>query len=68
MTVGKILEEKDEILIIANNPFDYSQKVEVKRSDIKENKLSDVSPMPSGMINRLNPEELKDLLAYLLGK
>ena len=68
ITVGKILEEKDEILIIANNPFDYSQKVEVKRSDIKENKLSDVSPMPSGMINRLNPEELKDLLAYLLGK
>jgi putative heme-binding domain-containing protein len=68
MTVGKILEEKDEILIIANNPFDYSQKVEVKRSDIKENKLSDVSPMPAGMINRMNPEELKDLLAYLLGK
>jgi hypothetical protein len=24
MTVGKILEEKDEILIIANNPFDYA--------------------------------------------
>jgi hypothetical protein len=38
------------------------------RSDIKENKLSDVSPMPAGIINRLNPEELKDLLAYLLGK
>lgn len=68
MTVGKILEEKDETLILANNPFDYAQKVEVKRSDIKENKLSDVSPMPAGMINRLNPEELKDLLAYLLGK
>jgi putative heme-binding domain-containing protein len=68
MTVGKILEEKDEVLIIANNPFDYAQKVEVKRSDIKENKLSDVSPMPAGMINRMNPEELKDLLAYLLGK
>ena len=50
------------------NPFDYEQKVEVKRSDIKDNRLSDVSPMPAGMINRLNPEELKDLLAYLLGK
>ena len=68
MTVGKILEEKDEILIIANNPFDYEQKVEVMRSDIKENKLSEISPMPAGMINRLNPEELKDLFAYLLGK
>ena len=68
MTVGKILEEKDEILIIATNPFDYAQKVEIMRSDIKENKPSDVSPMPVGMINRLNPEELKDLLAYLLAK
>ena len=68
MTVGKILEEKDETLILANNPFDYGQKVEIKRSDIKGNALSDVSPMPAGMINRLNTEELKDLLAYLLSK
>ncbi|MBC7981063.1 MAG: c-type cytochrome [Armatimonadetes bacterium] len=66
--VGKILNEKDEILIIAINPFDYTQKVEVKRSDINESKLSKVSPMPAGMINRLNSEELKDLLGYLLAK
>lgn len=66
--VGKILDEKDETLIISSNPFDYSQKIEVKRSDIKTEKLAAVSPMPPGMINRLNAEELKDLLAYLLGK
>ncbi len=66
--VGKILEEKDEVMILTSNPFDYSQKVEVKRSDIKSSKLAEVSPMPAGMINRLNPDELKDLLAYLLGK
>ena len=65
---GKILEEKDEVLILANNPFDYSQKFEIKRSDIKTSKLSEISPMPAGMINRLNPDELKDLLAYLLAK
>ena len=29
---------------------------------------SPVSPMPPALINRLNPDELKDLLAYLLGK
>jgi len=66
--VGKILEEKDETLILSNNPFDYAQKVEVKRSDIKSTKLSEVSPMPAGMINRLNAEELKDLFAYMLQK
>ena len=66
--VGKILEEKDEVLILANNPFDYDQKIEIKRFDIRTSKLSEISPMPAGMINRLNPEELKDLFAYLLGK
>ncbi len=50
------------------NPFDLSQITEVPRPDIKEMSLSPVSPMPGGLINRLNPDELKDLLAYLMKK
>lgn len=65
---GKYLDEKDETLILGINPFDYSQKQELKRSDIKEEKLSAVSPMPAGMINRLNAEEMKDIMGYLLNK
>jgi putative heme-binding domain-containing protein len=65
---GKVIEEKDEKWIIATNPFDMSQTVEIERNDIKNIKPSPVSPMPPGMINRLNEEELKDMLAYLLGK
>lgn len=67
-TIGKLLDEKDEMLILSNNPFDYSMKMEIPRSEIKSMKLSEASPMPAGLINSLNPEELKDLLAYLLGK
>lgn len=65
---GKIVGEKDEKWIIATNPFDFTQTVEIERNEIKEVKPSPVSPMPPGLINRLNPDELKDLLAYLLGK
>ncbi|MES2438955.1 MAG: c-type cytochrome [Verrucomicrobiota bacterium] len=65
---GKIIEEKDEKWIIATSPFDFTQTTEIEQNDIKENKHSPVSPMPPALINRLNPEELKDLLAYLLGK
>ena len=65
---GKVLNEQDEILSIGVNPFDYSYQIEVSRSDIKSEKPSASSPMPPGMINRLNPDELKDLLAYLLQK
>jgi putative heme-binding domain-containing protein len=65
---GKVIEEKDEKWIVATNPFDLSQTIEIERNNIKEIKPSPVSPMPPGMINRLNEDELKDLLAYLLGK
>jgi putative heme-binding domain-containing protein len=65
---GKLIDEKDEHWIVATSPFDFSQTVEIPRHLIKEKAQSPVSPMPAGLINRLNPDELKDLLAYLMGK
>ena len=65
---GRVLNEKDEILILGINPFDFSNRVEISRYDIKSMTPSKVSPMPPAMINRLNEDELKDLFAYLLGK
>jgi putative heme-binding domain-containing protein len=65
---GKIIEKTADKWIIATNPFDLTQTIEIPSSDIKGSKPSPVSPMPPGLIHRLNPDELKDLLAYLLGK
>jgi putative heme-binding domain-containing protein len=65
---GKIIEEKDEKWIIATSPFDFTQTTEIERNNIQGMKHSPVSPMPPALINALNEEELKDLLAYLLGK
>ncbi len=65
---GKIIEEKDEKWIIATSPFDFTQTIEIERNDIKKNEHSPVSPMPPALINRLNAEELKDLLAFLLNR
>lgn len=64
---GRILEAKDEKWIIATNPFDFSQTVEIERNDLSKVTPATVSPMPAGMVNRLNPDELRDLLAYLMG-
>lgn len=36
----------------------------IPKSEIEERKLQDVSPMPDGLVR--NPDELRDLLAYLL--
>ena len=50
------------------NPFDFDQRIEVERGDVIKTETSPVSPMPGGLINQLNEGELRDLLAYLLGK
>ncbi|BCX47362.1 hypothetical protein HAHE_12700 [Haloferula helveola] len=66
--IGRQVDEKDEKMIIAVNPFDFSQTEEVSRSELVSRKASPVSPMPAGLINSMNEDEVKDLFAYLLGK
>lgn len=66
VVMGKTLTEKDDALIVAVNAFDFTDTVEVPRSDIKSVEPSEVSPMPPGLINRLNEKELRDLLGYLM--
>ena len=64
---GKVVEEKDEKWLVATNPYDMSQTIEIERGDIKEIKPSPISPMPAGLVNRMNETELRALLVYLLG-
>lgn len=63
---GKIIEEKDEKWLVATNPYDMTQTIEIERGDIREIKPSPVSPMPPGLVNRMNAEELRALIAYLM--
>jgi putative heme-binding domain-containing protein len=65
---GRVLDEKDGKLIVAANPFNLQEQTMIAKTDVKSSKRSPSSPMPGGLINRLNEEEMKDLLAFLLGK
>jgi len=64
--VGKQVSEDDKNYYISQNPYDPDQIREIARREVKEKKLSEVSPMMTGLVNRLNEEELKDLIAYLI--
>jgi putative heme-binding domain-containing protein len=64
--IGKIIEENHATTTIASNPFDLSQTISIPTDSIRGKKPSPVSPMPAGLIHSLNPDELRDLLAYLL--
>jgi putative heme-binding domain-containing protein len=65
---GRVVEEKDGQLTVASNAYDFTQTHDLPRSEVKSIKPSPVSPMPPGLINTLNEEELRDLLGYLLKK
>ncbi len=62
---GRIKSETDDKVILMPNPFNDTYTVEVAKEDITKQELSPLSPMPSGLLNRLNPKEIKDLFAFL---
>jgi len=42
-----------------------TEKTTIDRADIEESKLTDLSPMPEGLLQTLTTEQIRDLVAYL---
>lgn len=61
---GHIVEETAENLVLQPNPL-KPDKVTVKKSQITARALSKVSPMPEGLVNGLQKDEILDLIAFL---
>ena len=64
--LGKLTNEDKDKYYISQNPFDPQNLREIPKKEVNSKKLSDISVMMPGLINRLNEEELKDLMAYLI--
>jgi putative heme-binding domain-containing protein len=64
--VGRLTNEDDDKYFVSQNPFAPQELREIAKKDVTTTKLSKVSLMMPGLINSLNNEELKDLLAYLM--
>ena len=64
--VGRVVGEENGELLVMANPFMPDEKIRVKAGAVTSRKPFPVSMMPPGLINSLNEDELKDLLAYLL--
>ena len=67
-TAGRILSETDEKITLMPNPYSSTYTTELAKSDIEKQEISPISPMPPGLFNRLNQEEIRDLLGYLLSE
>jgi mono/diheme cytochrome c family protein len=58
-----VVERGDEIEIYTRSPD--AEPTIVDRDAVASVEPVDVSQMPAGLINTLNPDELRDLIAYL---
>ena len=64
--IGRVISQDDDVVVINQNPYDPSQKTTIEKSQIKGEKPSPASIMPAGLLNRLNQDEVADLIAYLV--
>ena len=51
-------------LVLMTSPIRQT-KVDILKSDIVSRRQSKVSPMPDGLVNSMNEEDILNLLAYL---
>jgi putative heme-binding domain-containing protein len=64
--VGRIVNLNGDNLNVMVNMYDPNDLRSVDRSQIKETRVSKVSPMPESLLNLLQEDEILDLMAYLL--
>ena len=64
--VGKLNDEDAQNYYISQNPFAPNDIKTIAKNTVVLKKNAEVSIMMPGLINRLNEEELKDLMAYLI--
>jgi hypothetical protein len=63
-----IVEEKDGVVKVIENPLASTKPLELKATAIAERKKLTTSIMPKGLLDKLTREEILDLLAYVWGK
>ncbi len=60
---GALDSEDDERVVLRPNPL-APEKVEIGKSMIKARAISEVSPMPAGLLNTLKADQILDMLAW----
>ncbi|MGO1520335.1 MAG: c-type cytochrome [Sphingobacterium sp.] len=64
--LGRLMGETENEYVISQNPYAPHLTVELPKKDVQEIRISEVSIMPPGTLNVLSPEELNDIMSYLM--
>ena len=65
MVTGLIRREEGDTIVLADST---GKETAITKSDIERRRSSETSLMPSNFADVLTPEELENLLAFLLAK
>ena len=65
LVIGRVVGEENGKFLVMTNPFAPDASAQVSVKDVVSRKDYGVSPMPPGLINMLNSDELLDLVAYI---
>lgn len=64
--LGRLINEDDNTYFVSQNPFTPEILREIPKQEVEGTKYSYISVMYPNLLNRLNEEELKNLIAYLM--
>jgi putative heme-binding domain-containing protein len=64
--MGKIVTDSEDEYSLVQSGLEPLKLTQVKKIEVESKKASKLSMMPGGLINSMNAEELKDLMAYFV--
>jgi hypothetical protein len=64
--MGKIVTDSEDEYSLVQSGLEPLKLTQVKKLEVESKKASKLSMMPGGLINSMNAEELKDLMAYFV--
>lgn len=63
---GMVTSENDQVVKLIVDPLAKDKETILPVEDIDDSVISEQSPMPAGMVDKLSREEILDLIAYIL--
>lgn len=64
--LGRLMSEDDNNYVISQNPYAPQVTKSIAKKDVKDIKRSEISIMPPGTLNTMSPDEVRDIMAYLM--
>jgi len=68
VVTGLVLEETPESIKLIENPLAKAEPIVLRRSDIASQQKAPISMMPKGLLDKLNREEVLDLIIYITAR